>query len=67
MRAIGVGRRSPPVGGRRSRSKRGACESGGQEGSCDYRVRIPMPGGAESLNAGVAAGIVLYEAARRRG
>ncbi|MBY8866653.1 MULTISPECIES: 23S rRNA (guanosine(2251)-2'-O)-methyltransferase RlmB [Streptomyces] len=35
--------------------------------TCDVRVRIPMPGGAESLNAGVAAGIVLYEAARRRG
>ncbi|MFI2379444.1 23S rRNA (guanosine(2251)-2'-O)-methyltransferase RlmB [Streptomyces sp. NPDC018964] len=35
--------------------------------TCDIRVRIPMPGGAESLNAGVAAGIVLYEAARRRG
>ncbi|GGU88363.1 23S rRNA (guanosine(2251)-2'-O)-methyltransferase RlmB [Streptomyces filipinensis] len=34
--------------------------------TCDFRVRIPMPGGAESLNAGVAAGIVLYEAARRR-
>lgn len=34
--------------------------------TCDIRVRIPMPGGAESLNAGVAAGIVLYEAARRR-
>ncbi|MFF7789666.1 23S rRNA (guanosine(2251)-2'-O)-methyltransferase RlmB [Streptomyces sp. NPDC007991] len=35
--------------------------------TCDFRVRIPMPGGAESLNAGVAAGIVLYEAARLRG
>lgn len=34
--------------------------------TCDMRVRIPMPGGAESLNAGVAAGVVLYEAARRR-
>jgi 23S rRNA (guanosine2251-2'-O)-methyltransferase len=34
--------------------------------TCDYLVRIPMPGGAESLNAGVAAGIVLYEAARHR-
>ncbi|ALC28449.1 23S rRNA (guanosine(2251)-2'-O)-methyltransferase RlmB [Streptomyces bacillaris] len=34
--------------------------------TCDYRVRISMPGGAESLNAGVAAGIVLYEVARRR-
>ncbi|PLW72839.1 23S rRNA (guanosine(2251)-2'-O)-methyltransferase RlmB, partial [Streptomyces sp. DJ] len=34
--------------------------------TCDLTVRIPMPGGAESLNAGVAAGIVLYEAARRR-
>ncbi|MEL3945701.1 MULTISPECIES: 23S rRNA (guanosine(2251)-2'-O)-methyltransferase RlmB [Streptomyces] len=35
--------------------------------TCDFRVRIPMPGGAESLNAGVAAGVVLYEASRRRG
>ncbi|MCH0538603.1 23S rRNA (guanosine(2251)-2'-O)-methyltransferase RlmB [Streptomyces sp. MUM 203J] len=35
--------------------------------TCDLRVTIPMPGGAESLNAGVAAGVVLYEAARRRG
>ncbi|MEC4015616.1 23S rRNA (guanosine(2251)-2'-O)-methyltransferase RlmB [Streptomyces sp. H27-D2] len=34
--------------------------------TCDVRVRIPMPGGSESLNAGVAAGVVLYEAARRR-
>ncbi|WP_030755344.1 23S rRNA (guanosine(2251)-2'-O)-methyltransferase RlmB [Streptomyces sp. NRRL F-5135] len=34
--------------------------------TCDIRVRIPMPGGAESLNAGVAAGVVLYEAARLR-
>ncbi|KRV51147.1 RNA methyltransferase [Wenjunlia vitaminophila] len=35
--------------------------------TCDLTVRIPMPGGAaESLNAGVAAGVALYEAARRR-
>ncbi|MFD4790681.1 23S rRNA (guanosine(2251)-2'-O)-methyltransferase RlmB [Streptomyces sp. NPDC058459] len=34
--------------------------------TCDHRVRIPMPGGAESLNAGVAAGVVLYETSRRR-
>ncbi|MER5875032.1 MULTISPECIES: 23S rRNA (guanosine(2251)-2'-O)-methyltransferase RlmB [unclassified Streptomyces] len=34
--------------------------------TCDFRVRIPMPGGGESLNAGVAAGVVLYEASRRR-
>jgi len=33
---------------------------------CDLLARIPMPGGAESLNAGVAAGIALYEVARRR-
>ena len=33
---------------------------------CDLLVRIPI-GAAESLNAGVAAGIALYEAARRRG
>jgi TrmH family RNA methyltransferase len=29
-------------------------------------VRIPMPGPADSLNVAVAAGIVLFEAARRR-
>jgi 23S rRNA (guanosine2251-2'-O)-methyltransferase len=35
--------------------------------TCDLLVRVPMPGGAaESLNAGVAAGVVLYEASRRR-
>ncbi|KDN84672.1 23S rRNA (guanosine(2251)-2'-O)-methyltransferase RlmB [Kitasatospora cheerisanensis] len=34
--------------------------------TCDLLVRIPMPGQTESLNAGVAAGIVLYEAARMR-
>jgi 23S rRNA (guanosine2251-2'-O)-methyltransferase len=37
------------------------------ERSCDLLVRIPMTTGNESLNAGVAAGIVLYEIARRRG
>jgi 23S rRNA (guanosine2251-2'-O)-methyltransferase len=35
--------------------------------TCDLQVSIPMIGGTESLNAGVAAGIVLYEIARRRG
>ncbi len=34
--------------------------------SCDLRARIPMAAGTESLNAGVAAGIALYEIARRR-
>lgn len=29
-------------------------------------ARIPMPGRAESLNAGVAAGILLYETVRQR-
>jgi len=32
----------------------------------DYTVRIPLPGRAESLNAGVAAGVVLYEADRQK-
>ena len=35
--------------------------------SCDVRVSIPMASALESLNAGVAAGIALYETARRRG
>jgi 23S rRNA (guanosine2251-2'-O)-methyltransferase len=34
--------------------------------SCDVLVQIPMAAGNESLNAGVAAGIVLYEVARQR-
>lgn len=33
---------------------------------CDFLVRIPMRGPAESLNASVAAGILLFEAARVR-
>ena len=35
--------------------------------TCDVRVSIPMASSLESLNAGVAAGIALYEIARRRG
>lgn len=34
--------------------------------TCDVLVRVPMSDQAESLNAGVAAGISLYEIARRR-
>ncbi|MDR1061004.1 MAG: RNA methyltransferase [Clostridiales bacterium] len=33
---------------------------------CDCRVGVPMLGGAESLNAAVAAGVLMYEALRRR-
>lgn len=32
----------------------------------DYLVKIPMPGRAESLNAAVAAGILMYEVVRQR-
>jgi RNA methyltransferase, TrmH family len=32
----------------------------------DARISIPMMAGVESLNAGVAASVVLYEAARQR-
>ncbi|MCR5693841.1 MAG: RNA methyltransferase [Clostridia bacterium] len=34
---------------------------------CDKLVTIPMPGGAESLNASVAAALMIYEAARKKG
>lgn len=33
---------------------------------CDYLLRIPMLGQVESLNASVAAGVLLYEAVRQR-
>ena len=34
--------------------------------TCDVTARIPMAGGTESLNAGVAAGIALYAISRQR-
>lgn len=34
--------------------------------SCDFLVRIPMAGHVESLNVSVAAGVVLFAAARQR-
>jgi len=53
----------------------GICFVIGNEGSgisdpvlaeVDYRVKIPMPGESESLNAAVAASILLYEALRQK-
>jgi len=35
-------------------------------GRCDVYVKIPMPGKAESLNASVAAAVLMYEAVRQR-
>lgn len=34
--------------------------------TCDVIISIPMAGATESLNAGVAAGVTLYEVARQR-
>lgn len=34
--------------------------------TCDLNVHVPMATGAESLNVSVAAGVALYEVARRR-
>lgn len=31
----------------------------------DYRLRLPIPGGAESLNAAVAAGLMIYDILQR--
>lgn len=33
---------------------------------CDEQFNIPMPGGFESLNVSVAAGVILYEAMKQR-
>lgn len=35
--------------------------------TCDFIAVLPMPGAAESLNAGVAAAVCLYEMLRQRG
>ena len=35
--------------------------------TCDFVGVLPMPGGFESLNAGVAAAVALYEIVRQRG
>lgn len=35
--------------------------------TCDFLIRLPMLGQVESLNAGVAGAIALYEARRQRG
>jgi RNA methyltransferase, TrmH family len=35
-------------------------------GQSDHKVSIPMPGGMESLNAAIAAGIVIYELSKDR-
>ena len=32
----------------------------------DFKIKIPMPGGAESLNAAVAASIMMYEVVRQK-
>jgi 23S rRNA (guanosine2251-2'-O)-methyltransferase len=34
--------------------------------TCDQIVSVPMSSAVESLNAGIAAGVTLYEIARRR-
>jgi tRNA G18 (ribose-2'-O)-methylase SpoU len=46
----------------------GEAEGAGPEARAlaDGYVSIPMPGASESLNAGVAAGILLFEVVRQR-
>ena len=43
---------------------RGLSEKTAQK--CDILIKIPMPGKAESLNASVAAAVLMYEAVRQR-
>jgi RNA methyltransferase, TrmH family len=46
----------------------GEAEGAGEEAAqvATGRVRVPMAGGAESLNAAMAATVILFEAARQR-
>ena len=60
--ALIVGGEASGAGERAARLATG--ELGGER--CGGRVRIPMPGGMESLNAAVAAGVVLFEIVRQR-
>ncbi len=39
--------------------------SGEASGLCDVQVRLPMSGRADSLNVGVAAGVMMYELVRQ--
>jgi len=43
----------------------GAGVSPAARAACDRELSIPMPGGAESLNAAIAASILIYEAVRK--
>ncbi len=45
---------------------RGARHLGGAACSCQRELRIPQPGGEESLNVAAAAAVCLYESARQR-
>jgi TrmH family RNA methyltransferase len=36
------------------------------QSQCSQALRIPQPGGEESLNVGAAAAVCLYESARQR-
>jgi TrmH family RNA methyltransferase len=41
--------------------------SAGLMARCAQSLRIPQPGGEESLNVAAAAAVCLYESARQRG
>ena len=44
----------------------GAGLSAELEAACKVKARIPMPGNVESLNAGVAGSVALFECVRQR-
>jgi TrmH family RNA methyltransferase len=45
----------------------GAGMSAGLQARCALQLKVPQPGGEESLNVAAAAAVCLYESARRRG
>jgi TrmH family RNA methyltransferase len=45
----------------------GAGMSAGLQARCTLQLKVPQPGGEESLNVAAAAAVCLYESARRRG
>ena len=60
MKGISLSRYVPPGKMALMVGNEGTGLAGERRGECETLLTIPMPGGVDSLNVGVAAGIFLY-------